>query len=129
MYAFFHGWRRKAGCVTLAMAMLLFCLWVRSHIICDRLGLLAHHRQHDLVSFNSRVYYWSFNHPGDGDFWVFQSSMSEHREEVLEANRVFWEDCDVTFKQFVLPYQTVLLPISLLSAYLILWNPRKRAAP
>ena len=30
MAAFFHGWRRKTGCVTLMMALLLMALWVRS---------------------------------------------------------------------------------------------------
>lgn len=35
MAAFFHGWRRKAGGVTLVMALAAMGLWIRSLRICD----------------------------------------------------------------------------------------------
>src|SRR5438309_1503746 len=35
MRAFFRGWRRKVGCVTLAMAVFLCAAWFRSLIVTD----------------------------------------------------------------------------------------------
>ncbi len=39
MGEFFRGWRRKAGLVTLALAMLGQMVWSRSHVIADTLTL------------------------------------------------------------------------------------------
>jgi hypothetical protein len=38
MREFFQGWRRKAGLVTLAMALLALMLWFRSHVITDTIS-------------------------------------------------------------------------------------------
>jgi len=32
MKDFFNGWKRKAGCVTLVLAGLFLCLWMRAEI-------------------------------------------------------------------------------------------------
>ncbi|MDB5343030.1 MAG: hypothetical protein JWP89_1407 [Schlesneria sp.] len=39
MHTFFHGWRRKAGCVALVMALCLLALWFRSHVVADTLAV------------------------------------------------------------------------------------------
>lgn len=35
MWSFFHGWRRKAGVVTLVMALAMAAAWVRSCVVDD----------------------------------------------------------------------------------------------
>src|SRR5258708_4117292 len=35
MHTFFHGWRRKAGCVALVMACVFTGIWIRSYRIVD----------------------------------------------------------------------------------------------
>lgn len=35
MRAFFHGWRRKVGCVTLVMALVFVAGWIRSFVVDD----------------------------------------------------------------------------------------------
>lgn len=37
MRDFFKGWRRKVGCVTLAMALVLLTMWGRSKVMVDEL--------------------------------------------------------------------------------------------
>src|SRR5882757_1087048 len=39
MREFFHGWRRKAGCVTLVMACMLMIGWMRSRVVHEGLAL------------------------------------------------------------------------------------------
>src|SRR5947209_2489025 len=41
MNNFFHGWRRRAGCVTLVMACVFMAGWVRSFKTADLVGLYS----------------------------------------------------------------------------------------
>jgi hypothetical protein len=39
MREFFHGWRRKLGCVTLVMALVLMVGWMRTRVVQDGVSL------------------------------------------------------------------------------------------
>jgi hypothetical protein len=41
MHTFFHGWRRKAGLVSLVMALAMFGLWMRSMVHYDFFASIA----------------------------------------------------------------------------------------
>ena len=41
MRDFFHGWRRKVGCITLVMALCSLVILIRSHVIMDVLTVYA----------------------------------------------------------------------------------------
>ncbi len=105
MGEFFKGWRRKAGLVTLAMALLLTVAWMRSCVTSD---VIISHSQMPSTSFESC----------DGGLCCFQwtdtSTAAQHR----------------TSRQtlYFIPYWSLVLPLTLLSAWLLLVKPRKAKA-
>ncbi len=167
MYTFFHGWRRKAGVVSLVMACMLTAGWIRSLRMIDRIDLrwaddysatvsllsmegclgcmngFQHDREisdrteelltHNLVTrfpewhsyridgimsplpetsrFESPLAKWCWHHLRVG----------AGREVGVLAGGSFFRGTD-----WVVPYWLVVLPLTMLSAYLILWKPRKR---
>jgi hypothetical protein len=40
MYTFFHGWRRKSGCVSLVMALLFMSLWIKCRFVVDTITFI-----------------------------------------------------------------------------------------
>jgi hypothetical protein len=108
MHTFFHGWRRKAGCFTLALACFFLIAWTRSLIVSDAIlgrsrwiSLDSEGKTYDLIMSRDgavRIIY-RINHTLGGFL----------DEEVLAV-----------------PYAMVILPLTLLSAYLILLKPSRR---
>ena len=90
---FFHGWRRKVGCVTLVMACALALHWAGSYSTVN----LPEDYYPDLES-----------HHGNIEYTIFVGTRRE----------VVW----------TIPYASVTIPLTLISAYLILWKPHKRKA-
>ena len=136
MGTFFHGWRRKLGCVTLVLACVFTVGWVRSLLIGDIFNHVASkHIDEDFSSvkgflswdrfsytleahnFPTRILWW---HPkGRKDLplseinWSFCGiSLSEHQ----------WADHLETF--LIIPYWTLVIPLTLLSAWLLLSKQR-----
>ena len=56
MREFFSGWRRKAGCVLLAMAAVLFGMWIRSQVVFDTTTFMVWDRQHEVFSAAGRIH-------------------------------------------------------------------------
>ena len=151
MGEFFKGWRRKAGLVTLAMALVLMVAWMRSAIICDELMIPYRGSLHFIDSRNGRLE-WTRLIPSPvrwGEYdpykypiaWISFPVPGELDIEDL------WAGCDVEWKwelggfEFVLeaigesgdrnkreswaiPYWSLVLPLTLLSAWLILVKAR-----
>ena len=115
MRTFFHGWRRKAGVATLAVACLSATLWIRSFVVEVRLAIKD-------VNFVARSTLGGF-----GWSWDYQN-------EIAEDPAVEWMYCPIRDLPSIyrvpapIPYWPVVLPLTLLSAYLILWKPRNRDA-
>jgi hypothetical protein len=105
MSEFFHGWRRKVGVATLVMACLLSLIWVRSYFADDTLTIAASGGQHDLSSINGEFRWRAFS--STGLFPLFGQRFDESL------------DLSVSY----CPIAGVLAAVS---AYLILWKPRKR---
>jgi hypothetical protein len=143
---FFKGWRRKAGLVALAMAVLLAMAWMRSYVIRDEVGLSAN--GHDLVvqSKHGRLLGISLDvevvagwtsqpHPSDskffGDHFYNRFSHSfEWQREICGINFGRGHlrqpgNPDAGFHAMQLPYWSLVLPLTLLSAWLILGKRRK----
>ncbi len=123
MREFFHGWRRKAGCVTLVMALTLTGIWVRSSIIIDEVLVTWPGNRHNyLVSLPGRILldFWDLEYAPE-TYWIqHPCSLS-----VINDRLNWFEENHATFD---IPYWIITIPLTLLSAYLILWKPRKRAA-
>ena len=151
---FFHGWRRKTGCVTLVMACAICVVWLR--------GLTVHER--GLVPASSRSIFWVEN--GDGLFNIGVRHLTHNLIDIhpilLESHWIQSkpeecsprENCEIGNRQFGVGYcglftelgdsrraiaggeffsvqvAPVIVPLTLLSAFLLLSKPRsaKRAA-
>ncbi|MDB5345085.1 MAG: hypothetical protein JWP89_3462 [Schlesneria sp.] len=105
MQEFFHGWRRKTGAVTLAMACAISSVWIHSYFADDTLTIVATGGQHDLSSINGEFRWRAFS--STGLFPLF----GQRFDESLDLSVSYWP---------------VTVALWTISAYLILWKPRKR---
>jgi hypothetical protein len=140
MHTFFHGWRRKIGGVTLVMALALMGAWIRGQYIDDIFGYSLFGHRHVISSSTDRFHFYQWNEanlemavanqhlptiqwgetPNPLDFpgmmkWFLYAEVTR---AVVAAPDQIWS-CEV-------PYWSSVLPLTLLSAYLILWQPRKQ---
>jgi hypothetical protein len=124
MREFFGGWRRKVGCVMLVMACVVTISWVRSRIRDEsafvrfyRSAIFFHHE-------NGRFLVWRDVMVNEGlPFgWEPGSNIdASHASTKTKAKWVF------NSRKVAGQHWMLVVPLTLLSAYLILWKPRKRA--
>ena len=135
MREFFRGWRRKVGCLTLVMASVATCLLLRAQIQSDAI-YFNEARANILSKRSSLIFVWSPSGNNDGTAvdwrsWKgkgtdpFEGRESGWRMEIAGIQvGTYSVDDPVTI--VVIPDMWVIIPLTLLSAYLILWKPRKR---
>lgn len=148
MRDFFRGWRRKIGCVTLVMACMLMGLWMRSDTTMDQLSyspysvisirgriaaicdgrtiprnsqIFITHSAAEINNFQPDAYgncprWWETQQPSER--WDFAGYH-------LARNR---QDSSPSF-EIGFPNLSITIPLTLLSAYLLLWTPRKGGRP
>lgn len=104
MHAFFHGWRRKTGMVTLVMAGPFVVGWVYGHSLAPN--------SEGGIGVNVE-----FKSPGI----AIECTEFGYAPQSLES---YTSHLRVLAELFV-PYWAIAVPLTLLSAYLILWKPRK----
>ena len=138
MREFFKGWRRKAGCVALVIACTLTVAWIRSHNTVDGLNISIGNRCHAIGSMRSGVAWFAWDSTSEQlkEEWTVQShsayEMGFHRRSLAEIVELWIRSAkemgQLNPRAWAAPYWSIVLPLSLLSAYLILWKPRKKAA-
>lgn len=149
MHDFFRGWKRKAGVATLVMACVFMACWVRSDRIPDEV-ILAQTRGPfmDSAKFQSRkgiLLLTYFDEEGIPLHWV-RPYISRYRRDValddsfhrkprwtfracgfgvgtVPANESGWVHIPAT-TLWAIPHWSIILPLTLLSAYLLLSKPR-----
>ena len=132
MREFFHGWRRKVGCVTLVMALALNGAWIRSHVVYDNVTFVMGGQQQMIHLQRGEIIWWWWNlngapqkrgrvniahaHGEDGipDLWRNAASLAIDGQMIQGTS---------------IPCLPFSFPLTLLSAYLLLWKPRKRTEP
>lgn len=151
----FKGWRRKAGVVTLVVSCIVMGGRFRSSTIQDTITIgSASSFQVRLISASHRFVIAKLRTEGDEYPWAPLWDSQAAREKTWELNFRFRESvtptisspltgdlctfgtgpvmrsdrarCEVAFCQF--PYWTIVCPLTFLSAYLLLWKPRKRTS-
>lgn len=151
---FCKGWRRKVGLVTLAMACVLAVAWGRSHIFRGSIIIDSGMRsQHVIFSVNGGIYWRRIYIPspdgerphGFGIDWNSDdaSIFGSFKDDVIYDSgwadwRWRWGDFFVGVDSYDGPntkvtgwkcsHPSLVLPLTLLSAWLILVNPRKTKA-
>ena len=125
---FFRGWRRKAGLVTLVMACVLAVGWMRSCVYGVLWYFVAGDRQHYIFSLNGRII-WGASWTTEG-FDAFRGSFPLTLEVADFLNTMPERLVDPRFKhaELAISYWQFVLPLTLLSAWLILAKPRKAKA-
>lgn len=141
----FRGWRRKIGVLTLMMALVFMGGWVRSFSIKDEIsvrknvGITTH-----LISNRSRLGWKSvtIDDPLSTNFTIsfyFAKPAKEH--DFYRGHDVRWkwrwQCCGFEFGRFIpngppwieeiwiIPYWSLVIPLTALSAFLLLSKPRK----
>lgn len=118
MREFFHGWRRKVGVVTLLMALAATTLWVRSVYLHDWVLLLDD--EVSVESVGGRIIVMHGRpHNVVGELLNWGSKTNE----IDAAHTSYFM---ASRHRFVVPHWPIAIPLTLISAYLILWKPRKR---
>ena len=134
MGEFFKGLRRKAGCVALVMACALMVGWLRSWVVFDELRFMTGAHGQWFYSEHGSCH-WDYEWPKNGAdiSHVFNSGFESRELDINHSKYVAFgyfrgrdnlnrgEYFSVTFS-----YGVVAIPLTLLSAYLILWKPRTK---
>ena len=158
MGEFFKGWRRKAGLVTLAMACLLMVGWLRSSVVLDWFTIGYDAPNSHVVDSGSgcigwvRIFDTRSEKQWTGGFclpemsWMTRINSSENRWlgvtgwDDVPNERFVWryrcagfefgevEKDSIEMSIAVIPYWSLVLPLTLLSARLIFAKPRKAKA-
>jgi hypothetical protein len=133
MGGFFHGWRRKLGVVTLVVACMFAALWVRSPTIDDRITFPTFCN----CSCESESIFGRL---------VWQTVISEDTEYDLSLRSTQWGDGmpprmfgddglfyfhrngreGSLFLELCIPHWSIVIPLTLLSAWLLLSKPRSK---
>jgi hypothetical protein len=125
MHTFFSGWRRKVGCVTLVMACVLTGLRTRSSFAVDHIAFTLGRKTHLAGSMPGRMIWESSEDvprsilnwgTTDAYGYGYFSPMSQYAPPGKSP---------FTSRLTELRYEGLILPLTLLSAYLILRKPRK----
>ena len=146
MREFFRGWRRRVGCVTLVMACAMMGLWMRSALKFDSVLFYCGSVRWGLSSVDSRIWFLKST-PLLGESRVMWSSQRHQGPfDPMAGAKVIWRNDRAGFHigryhrkllnqtgtgEFVadscmIPHWSLVLPLTLLSAYLILWKPRNQ---
>jgi hypothetical protein len=129
--AFFKGWRRKVGCVTLMVSLALVGAWIRSSRVFDHISFAIGNRQYEIRSIGNHVWWRSWEPVRLKPDWSSSSLLSKERVTDLSAKvdgeyRMMRGLVRLRFALWNADYWSITMPLTLLSAYLILWKPRKK---
>ncbi len=125
----FHGWRRKAGVVLLVVACLLASAWMRSQfsreVFCWSIG----HDAEVVISDDGILSWWrlSLQHPLRQSWNPGFVNRGRDGTYYFRA-RDWYVELPESYSWLSVPYWSIAVPLTLLSAYLILWKPRKRVS-
>lgn len=125
MREFFRGWRRKVGCVALVMACIVVGMWIRSSVFYDQCAWADTNRKNVVYSLNGEFGWWHWEGSrrkpiSFGSFPLAREDEAKWRM-ILEMSRL-----QNDARGWTCLYWHLAIPLTLLSAYLLLWKPRKR---
>lgn len=130
MRSFFHGWRRRIGCATLILALAAMGMWIRTFHVDDDLWISpSSHLTYTIKSKDSRVVLQEWQRPSDSTAVSFRSQPPSKLDTLLMGEVDWrWEWHGFAFgdhdslgvRLWTVPYWSIVLSLTLLSACLIL---------
>jgi hypothetical protein len=140
----FKGWRRKVGCLVLVMACVLVGGWIRSRATCDLLEIAEWDDGGLELGSNDGYLYvgWmSFVEPGFPEprlpglrfvmpHWSTHGIVVRNQDGdwfggVIRYDHKMFAPDEPALRGLSIHYSLLTTPLTILSAYLILWKPRK----
>jgi hypothetical protein len=147
---FFKGWRRRIGILTLVLACVVMGSWLRSQKVVDHIIIRCSETGHEsLASVDGRLFWISFNpdrnnfknakmrmvwpkweaqlsaRPGDSLFGNLHTGSSGWQSFGIGSGvvtRRFPLLDNVLIKFWIIPYWTIVIPLTLLSALLLFFQ-------
>ena len=127
MREFFRGWRRKGGVLTLVMACMFAAGWVRSHTQIDLVfipgGMIAV-SENGKFSLSQKIRLKSQSPTGGKVKATVESSSFLSRIRLwsldVSSTKIIQTDYGL------IPYPSIVIPLTLLSAWLLFSAPRSR---
>jgi len=119
---FFHGWRRKAGCVTLVMAMIFASGWTRSLSAIDTFRISTI-RYDTFICFSTSGEIWCKRMPSNYGPPAIRWYSEERLDYRIESLKSYY---GIKPNDSGIPYWSIVVPFILLSAYLLLWPDKRR---
>lgn len=150
MLDFFKGWRRKAGCVLLVTTCAVTVVWARSHhrteemyVPCTESSILVGTARGCLFvklerllpdwprhGFAVKTMAYDPDWPEDPLYWWMPDCQAPSRQTRFGGYRyvkvVANDQSPSEFELWFIPFWSLVLPLTLSSAWLILWKPRKK---
>ncbi|HEY4262112.1 MAG TPA: hypothetical protein VGM98_18220 [Schlesneria sp.] len=141
MFHFLHGWHRKIGCVALALACALMVAYLRGHIIGDAY-YFGNGEGSSFLSVSSSYsgLSWRRVKSNGGIMWMpgwvtypIQNEASIDLDNINPefvlisiSENFYGRGPSKSVEATTIPYWCLIPPLTLLSAYLILWKPPKQ---
>ena len=148
---YFMGWRRTLGCVTLVIALMFSIGWVRSTVAFDLLGCYYSKKITLTIISEAHLLGLQYNYVGDIEdtdiparseklFWGSHPLEFVGYSEMLIEPRINWHHYWVYyaarhsdpatgyhFKIGMIPYWTIVIPLTLVSAHLLLLGKSRQS--
>lgn len=122
MREFLRGWQRKAGCLTLLMALAVTGLWMRSWTTSDYFRFQIGDRQHRLSSTKDYGLAWeSWNVANP---WNEEVVIDRMGDDSIVRYRKITHEVPIAKES---PHLLVVVILLMISACLIFWKPRKQS--
>ncbi|MBS0201253.1 MAG: hypothetical protein JSS49_00030 [Planctomycetes bacterium] len=148
MREFFKGWRRKVGCLLLVMACVLMGMWIKGKFNREMMEFRFDDHSAVEISFTATVieceYQWETSRIGAFRDLPFANWMTfPNKYCSIQSDAIFPAMTNTLWKmslgngssangkgiRLMIPYWFLVLPVTLLSAYLLVWKPRQRTGP
>jgi len=136
MPSYFKPLRRKVGLLTLVMALMFLAAWMRSLDTTDTLARLSASREDVFSSFSGSLVWMCKPHNNpwlSAPVWGWQS-LPKERFDLFGHHDISWRwnwmfagtGNDLTYGQTFrfIQYSLIVIPLALLSAWLLLSKPR-----
>jgi hypothetical protein len=131
MKEFFKPWRRKIGVVTLVVACVLMVWWVRSVSISDQANFHIDNADLFIVSFDGTFrLFVHIDEFKDADYGVKPGELPfvDWRPIVVDPSKkleTFVWRSEWKWQSRVIPFWSIVIPLTILSAWLLLSKPRR----